>query len=320
MIGSAIFNLQGVGPAEHRSLAPGYSDDTYEIGTQGSWRVRERRITTPIGVLRARSLHGGLPHDPLVHKITEKLIKTRDDYEIYADYLDELARTAEYTDGNSVEALDYVRDDGLVNWWLPDSVYQVAVTRNDTDFLMDLMDIPDTMEAIFAKVRVLTQRRVLAFNDSAAEALVFDMCWASTSLLSPPLVRRFILPEAQWVIQNVKKGKYVVFFVSGRMFDVLPMLVDAGPHAIQHLDVLGDCDLAEVKRLYGDRVCLMGNYNPVVLARGTVEEARAEARRCLEAAGPAGYVMSTSDEVPADAKLENMRAVVEEAQQWRPTK
>jgi len=76
--------------------------------------------------------------------------------------------------------------------------------------------------------------------------------------------------------------------------------------------VLGDCDLAEVKRTYGDRICVMGNYNPVVLVRGTPEEARAEARRCLDAAvAGGGYVVSTSDEVPADAKLDNMEAVVE---------
>ena len=160
---------------------------------------------------------------------------------------------------------------------------------------------------------MLTERRIHAFNESAAEALVFDLCWASTSLLSPDMVERFLLPEPKWVAQTVRRDKYLVFFVSGRMADVMPMLVEAGPHCIQHLDVLGDCDLGEMKRLYGDKVCLMGNYNPVVLARGREAEARAEARRCLEAAGPDGFVMSTSDEVPADAKLANMRAVVEEA-------
>lgn len=42
------------------------------------------------------------------------------------------------------------------------------------------------------------------------------------------------------------------------------------------------------------------------------EIAIAEARRCLDAAmAGGGYVMSTSDEVPADASLDNIKAVVE---------
>jgi len=92
---------------------------------------------------------------------------------------------------------------------------------------------------------------------------------------------------------------------------VLPQIVEAGPHGVQHLDVLGDCDLAEVKQTFGDRLCLMGNYNPVVLAHGSVREAQGEARRCLRAAmAGGGYAITTSDEVPGDAKLENMQAVV----------
>ncbi len=317
-IGSAIFNLQGVGPVEHVSLGPGYSDETVEVGMQGPWSVLERRLTTPGGMLVARSLHGGIPGDPLVYKITEKLVKTREDYGIYADYLDEVARTAEYTEGNSREALDYVRDDGLVNWWVGDSTYHIAMIRPDAEFLMDLIEAPDLMAEMFTKASVLTRRRIEAFNASAADAIVFDICWASTSLVSPAIVERFILPEVRWVIENVRRGKYVVLFITGRMREILPMMVDAGPHAIQHLDVLGDCDLAEVKRAFGRRVCLMGNYSPVILAKGTVAQARAEARRCLEAAGPDAFVLTTSDEVPADAKLENLRAVVDEASRWTP--
>jgi uroporphyrinogen-III decarboxylase len=55
----------------------------------------------------------------------------------------------------------------------------------------------------------------------------------------------------------------------------------------------------------------MGNYSPVVLAHGSVRQAQEEARRCLRAAmAGGGYAITTSDEVPGDAKLGNMQAVV----------
>ena len=55
-----------------------------------------------------------------------------------------------------------------------------------------------------------------------------------------------------------------------------------------------------------NRSCLMGNFDCVILARGSVEDARRETRRCLhEGMEGGGYVLVTGDEVPADAKLEN---------------
>ena len=51
---------------------------------------------------------------------------------------------------------------------------------------------------------------------------------------------------------------------------------------------------------------------PTLLVRPTVEEARREAQRCLEEAMEGGgYVMVTGDEVPRDAKMDNLRAMVE---------
>lgn len=151
-----------------------------------------------------------------------------------------------------------------------------------------------------------------AFNESAADVLVYDVCWASTSLLSPRLVDEFVIPRARRAVELASPDKIIGFFTSGKIRDVLPQLVDCGPAFIEHFDVLGDCDLAEVKHTFGGRVCIMGNYNPVVLAHGSPGDARREAQRCLAAAmAGGGYVMSTSDEVPADASLANMKAVVE---------
>jgi len=91
------------------------------------------------------------------------------------------------------------------------------------------------------------------------------------------------------------------------------MLVECRPDFIGTLDtVAGDASLRQAKQEYGGRVALLGNYSTVILARGTVAEARAEALRCVEEGMEGGgYILGTSDEVPAGAKPENLRAVVE---------
>ena len=56
----------------------------------------------------------------------------------------------------------------------------------------------------------------------------------------------------------------------------------------------------------------MGNFDCVVLARGTVADARREAERCLREGMPGGgYVLVTGDEVPADTRMDNLKAMVE---------
>jgi uroporphyrinogen decarboxylase len=65
------------------------------------------------------------------------------------------------------------------------------------------------------------------------------------------------------------------------------------PHALHSLDPQGGVDIAEVKRLYGDRVCLIGNVNCGLLDTGTEEEAIESARYALRHGMPGGgYIFS----------------------------
>jgi hypothetical protein len=311
-IGSAVFNLQGLGPSARCELPEGYAEHIEHATRPDGATLSTRTLATPRGQLVQRSLSGYLPHDPHVGKTVEYLVKDRRDYEVLADYVRQQAPALRFDTAESHEARRYIGDDGLAGFWICDSVYHAAQTRDPAEFLIDLAEAPEVMQPLLEAIDPLKAKELAAFNESAADVLVYDICWASTSLLSPRLVREYVLPRARWAVENKAKGKILGFFTSGKIRAVLPWLVELEPDFIEHLDVLGDCDLAEVKREFGHRVCLVGNYNPVVLARGTVDDARREAKRCLDSAmAGGGFILSTSDEVPADARPDNMKAVVE---------
>ena len=68
------------------------------------------------------------------------------------------------------------------------------------------------------------------------------------------------------------------------------------PHAIHSLDPQAGVDIAQVKRPYGDRLCLIGNVNCGLLDTGTEDEIAASARYALQAGMPdGGYIFSTSN-------------------------
>jgi uroporphyrinogen decarboxylase len=112
--------------------------------------------------------------------------------------------------------------------------------------------------------------------------------------------------------------KYVGFYTLGRIGGFLDMMVDAGPHYIASFEQdEGDITIAEAKKRYGNRICIIGNFGPLVLQNGTLEDARKEARRCLNEGMEGGaYVMGTGDEVPPTAKLDNLKAMVEMAEMY----
>jgi len=76
----------------------------------------------------------------------------------------------------------------------------------------------------------------------------------------------------------------------------LDQLVEANPHALHSLDPQAGVDIAEVKRLVGDKVCLIGNVNCGLLQTGTDEEVIQSVRYALANGMPGyGYIFSTSN-------------------------
>ena len=81
---------------------------------------------------------------------------------------------------------------------------------------------------------------------------------------------------------------------------------------------MGDCDMAEIKRLYGDRLALMGNLHTTqVMLRGTPGAVEQAAREAIAAAAEGGgFILSTGDQCGRDTPDENIFRLVETAQTY----
>jgi len=93
-----------------------------------------------------------------------------------------------------------------------------------------------------------------------------------------------------------EQGFYVIKHTDGNIMPILDQLVEANPHALHSLDPQANVDIAEVKKLVGDKVALIGNVNCGLLTTGTDEEVRESARYALKHGMPGGgYIFSTSN-------------------------
>ena len=81
---------------------------------------------------------------------------------------------------------------------------------------------------------------------------------------------------------------------------------------------MGDCDLAELKRLYGGKIVLKGNLHTTrVMLHGTVKDVVKASRQAIDdAAGGGRFILSTGDQCGRDTPDENIRAMVETARTY----
>jgi uroporphyrinogen decarboxylase len=89
---------------------------------------------------------------------------------------------------------------------------------------------------------------------------------------------------------------------------------------IDPLEILpkGDCNLAELKRLYGDKIVLKGNLHTTdVMLYGTRESVAAACKQAIDDGAKGGrFILSTGDQTPRDTPDENIRTVVETARTY----
>jgi uroporphyrinogen decarboxylase len=128
-------------------------------------------------------------------------------------------------------------------------------------------------------------------------ALCTDYCFNTGPFLSPNQFCEFVTPYLARLIQGYRDLDFhVIKHTDGNIMPIIDQLVQANPHALHSLDPQGDVDIAEVKRLYGDQVCLIGNVNCGLLDTGTDDDVIASTRYALQHGMPGGgYIFSTSN-------------------------
>lgn len=128
-------------------------------------------------------------------------------------------------------------------------------------------------------------------------ALCSDYCFNSGPFLPLSWFDQFVLPFLTQVTKGYREmGFYTIKHTDGNIMPILDRLVESGPHALHSLDPQGGVDMAEVVRLAGDKVCLIGNVDCGKLQTGTEEECIESARYSLnEGMKAPGYIFSTSN-------------------------
>ena len=84
------------------------------------------------------------------------------------------------------------------------------------------------------------------------------------------------------------------------------------PHQSCIVELDGETDIFEAKRILGDHLCIKGNVPATLLAFGSKDEVISYCERLIKIIGKDnGFILSSGCEVPINAKIENVKAMVE---------
>ena len=185
-----------------------------------------------------------------------------------------------------------------------------------------LADCPELLD----ELRDMQEKAILKQAEMIIDSKLFEHVLLGGSgaitLASPALFDRYAFPTIQKLTRMFKQaGLATMLHSCGKEMHIVQRCAqDSDLNCINPLEIapMGDCDLAQVKRLYGDRIALMGNLHTTdVMLRGSVEQVRSAARQAIDDAGKGGgFILSTGDQCGRDTPDENIRALVEVCQSY----
>ena len=158
-----------------------------------------------------------------------------------------------------------------------DATFGIPNGNNMLNFSCRLADEPEKVkvEADTMVANALARAEKLkAHGGLDGFALCSDYCLNTGPFLSPRLFSEFVTPYLHKLTKGYRDmGFYVIKHTDGNIMPILDQLAQTEPHALHSLDSQAGVDIAAVKKLYGNRLCLIGNVNCGLLQTGTDEEA-----------------------------------------------
>jgi uroporphyrinogen decarboxylase len=203
----------------------------------------------------------------------------------------------------TVRMVELIREKSADKYFLMvhgDATYAIPDGESMLEFSYRIADDPEGIKADAGKM-VTGALEVAEYlkNHCSLDgfALCSDYCLNTGPFLSPGQFGEFVAPYLAKLVQGYRDmGFYTIKHTDGNIMPIIDQMVQANPHALHSIDPQAGVDIAEVKRLYGDRVCLIGNVNCGLMQTGTDEAVIESTRYALRNGMPGGgYIFSTSN-------------------------
>jgi hypothetical protein len=183
--------------------------------------------------------------------------------------------------------------------------------RSLIKFAIDLVEIPDKVEAVMQTILPHLASKAVRRAKTGGYPLVWIGGWRSApSWLSPVMWNRFVWPYLRKLVYAVTEAGLIALLHLDsdwtrelERFKELPQ-----GKCVMALD--GETDIFKAKEILGNHMCIMGDVPASMLFLKNPEDIYRYCSRLIRQLGPRGFILQSGCDIPANAPLENVRAMV----------
>jgi uroporphyrinogen decarboxylase len=195
-------------------------------------------------------------------------------------------------------------------------------------FGAELMGIP-TFNVMFYKDPELIHEMVLHWEYYIIETLreavetlkdqidmVFwweDLADRHGPCISPKLFQEYLLPHYQTVTRFLRKNKIdrIMMDSDGNIKPILDLIIEAGITGVWPLEVNSNMNALELKKIYGEKLFLIGNLDKRELAKGGVDMKREVDQKVLPLKDLGGYIPGADHLIHGEFTLKSFTEYVD---------
>ncbi len=145
-----------------------------------------------------------------------------------------------------------------------------------------------------------------------------DIAYKQGLYVSPEIINNLLLPCWVEQVKTARAFNLPIFFHSdGNINAILSIIAEAAFDGLQCIESGAGMDIKEIKKQYGDRLCLMGNLDPALLAESSDKEEQfsdlsvAVTNLISEASDGGGFIFGTSSGLYADLSPKKVQYMYE---------
>jgi len=295
-------------------------DVTYETKTlRDTYEVKEylHIMHTPDGDLTSRTVSPrGVPATTV-----EKYIKDiKEQYKFLKYFFPDVTG---YDTGVYLKQKEEMQDNGMICCFVEcPGLHMYMGWMGIEELTYAYYDYPEIFEELCEKHDAICVRKMELAADAGVESILTGGSGAIT-MQSPEIFRKMALPTIKKVTKIAKQaGILTGIHCCGKEYALAEACAnETDLDYVNPLEVLpqGDCELADLKAKFGDKLALMGNLHTSRVMLGDVSLVRLEALKAIRDAGQGGgFVLSTGDQCGYNTPYENIYEIVSVAKEFGP--
>lgn len=183
--------------------------------------------------------------------------------------------------------------------------------RSLESFFLDLVEIPDKVKAVMDQIVPHCAKDVAENALSRGYPVAWVGGWRTAPfMISPAMWERFVWPYLRRLVYEVlDSGLTPLLHLDSNWERELGRFLEFPKgQIIMALD--GDTDIFKAKKILGDHMCLMGDVPASLFAFGSPDEVYSYSRKLVKQIGPEGFILQSGCDIPANAVLKNVQAMI----------